>query len=97
MLPESLTELSGSLIAGTNIKEINIPLSVKTIKRDFFKDTPSLKTVYYNGTCEKFKSIFDRQWLNGDDYLDINIVCIDKTFNLLELTKFYTAEELKDM
>lgn len=91
LIPESVKEIGSGFVAESGIKEVNIPVSVRKLKASMFTDSPALKTIRYAGTSEQFKNNFEN---DSEDALDIKVVCSDKEFNLLELTKFYTIEDL---
>lgn len=94
VIPDSVKEIGSGFVAGSGVKEVYIPVSVKKLRTSMFADSPALKTIRYSGTSEQFKNNYENENDNSENALDIKVVCSDKEFNLLELTKFYTIEDL---
>ena len=94
-LPESVKQIGNEFIAGSGIETIVIPKGIKKLTTDNFINCPSLKLIQFTGTVEEFKSVYE--YFGYGEALDIKVSCKDRDFNLLELTKFYTVEELKKL
>lgn len=94
-LPESVKQIGNEFIAGSGIETLVIPKGIKKLTTDNFINCPSLKLIQFAGTVEEFKSVYE--YFQDGEALDIKVSCKDRDFNLLELTKFYTVEELKKL
>lgn len=94
LVPDSVREIGIEFVADSGIKEIVLPKGVKKLSTRTFTNSPALKTIKYKGTAEEFKKSFTH---DSDESLDITVNCTDRSFNLLELTKYYTEEELEKL
>lgn len=95
VVPDSVVEIGTEFTADSGIKEIVLPKGVKKLSTMTFANSPALKTIKYTGTVEDFKKTFTHD--SDDVALDITVHCSDRDFNLLEVTKYYTEEELKKL
>ena len=89
-------EIGTEFTAGSGIKEIVLPKTVKKLSTMTFANSPALKSIKYTGTVEDFKKSFTHD-SSDNDALNITVHCSDRDFNLLEVTKYYTEEELLKM
>ncbi len=94
VIPPSVVEIEDEVVAGSGVREIVIPTSVKKLGTKTFVNSPSLKQIKFAGSVEDFKRIYTH---DSDEALDIQVSCSDRDINLLELTKYYTVEELRKL
>ena len=69
-IPESFETIPNGYFAGiTTIKELIIPASIKSIRKDTFSRFDSLETVIYLGTEEQWNTLINENCAEGNDVL----------------------------